>query len=378
MASYARKFIMLYHQWRQVAQARKNDFALREVASGRCWTFGELLEGGENHVGAPGAIAYPQGHSAEFILQMLAAWKRGQIVCPLEPGQTPPDVPLPPRACIHLKTTSATTGTPRLIAFTAPQLIADVENIRATMGLRAEWPNLAAISMAHSYGFSNLVLPLLLEGIPLIIAASPLPEAIRRAAEGEAALTLPGVPALWRAWHEARAIPKNVKLGISAGAPLPLSLECEIYQAHGLKVHNFLGASECGGIAYDRTEEPRTDAGCVGTVMQGVQVSINEAGCLQVHGAAVGETCWPEADPCLAGGYFQSSDLAEIKGAEIFLRGRVSDMINVAGRKVAPELIERALAKHPSVRECLVLGVPGSDHKESIAAVVACDSEAKR
>ena len=51
------------------------------------------------------------------------------------------------------------------------------------MGLRADWPNLGVISLAHSYGFSNLILPLLLHGIPLILAPAPLPEIIRRAAE---------------------------------------------------------------------------------------------------------------------------------------------------------------------------------------------------
>ena len=60
-------------------------------------------------------------------------------------------------------TQSATTGAARVIAFTAGQLAADVENIVATMGLRPNWPNLGVISMAHSYGFSNLVLPLFMD-----------------------------------------------------------------------------------------------------------------------------------------------------------------------------------------------------------------------
>ena len=89
--------------------------------------------------------------------------------------------------------------------------MADAENIVATMGLRADWPNLGVISMAHSYGFSNLVLPLLLHGIPLILAPAPLPEIIRRAAENEPAITLAAVPAMWRAWHEADAIPPGVR-----------------------------------------------------------------------------------------------------------------------------------------------------------------------
>jgi acyl-coenzyme A synthetase/AMP-(fatty) acid ligase len=368
---------MLYERWRKVAQERGNNLALRELSSGRQWSFAELERAAENFSVRPGAIVHPQGHTAEFVLAVLRAWQSHSIVCPLEPDQSPPAVPLPPGPCVHLKTTSATAGAPRVVAFTAEQLAADAGNIVATMGLRPDWPNLGAISLAHSYGFSNLVLPLLLHGIPLIIAPSPLPEAIRRAAEAEPALTLAAVPALWRAWHEAGAIPRNVRLAISAGAPLPANLEQAVFQARGLKIHNFYGSSECGGIAYDAGNAPRTDDACVGAPMRNVELTVNEEGCLEVRSRAVGETYWPEASPALAAGCFQTSDLAELEQGLVHLRGRLNDQINVAGRKVSPAHIEAALRLHPSVGECLVFGVPSSDADRSeniVACVVASKS----
>ncbi|MSU58319.1 MAG: long-chain fatty acid--CoA ligase [Pedosphaera sp.] len=382
---------MLYELWRQIAAARRDDFALRDAATGRRWTFGELFAAGE---GAPstasassdtddeprrslalrrdGALAFPQGNSPEFILDLLVAWRDGKIVCPLEPGQSPPQFPPPPAPCVHLKTTSATTGAARLAAFTAEQLAADAENIVATMGLRADWPNLGVISIAHSYGFSNLVLPLLLHGIPLILAPSPLPEALRRAADGERALTLPAVPAMWRAWHEANAIPPGVRLAISAGAPLPVELEQAVFAARALKIHNFYGSTECGGIAYDASDTPRTDAACVGIPMKNVSLSVAGDDCLEVRSRAVAKTYWPQPDANLGGGCFRTSDLAEISDGLVCLRGRAGDLINVAGRKVSPETIERALLQHPQVLECLVFGVPSRDAErtEEIVAVV--------
>src|SRR5207302_5013387 len=137
----------------------------------------------ENHALRPGMIAYPQGHTAGFILDVLQAWRSGQIVCPLEPGQPrPARVGGISRDIVHLKSTSATTGAPRLVAFTGEQLMADARNIVQTMGLRPDWPNLGIISLAHSYGFSNLILPLLLHGIPLILVGTALPEALRQIA----------------------------------------------------------------------------------------------------------------------------------------------------------------------------------------------------
>ena len=164
---------MLYDLWRQVASQRRRDFALRDTASGQHWTFGELLSATDGPTGAARELVCAQGQSADFIFQVLRAWRTGGVLCPLEAGHAAPQIPLPPAPCVHLKTTSATTGAPRLIAFTAGQLLADAENIMTTMGLRPDWPNLGVISLAHSYGFSNLVLPLLLHnGIPLTLTCS--------------------------------------------------------------------------------------------------------------------------------------------------------------------------------------------------------------
>jgi acyl-CoA synthetase (AMP-forming)/AMP-acid ligase II len=381
---------MLYERWRKISAERRNEPALHDFASGRNWTFSELFTAGENWNRAPGTvpasscdIIFPQSHSPEFILELLAAWREGKIACPLEAGQGGAGVlagrlvgSLAP-SIVHLKSTSATGGPARFVAFTAEQLMADAGNIVVTMGLRPDWPNLGVISLAHSYGFSNLVLPLLLHGIPLILAPAPLPEIVRRAAEAERFITLPAVPAMWRAWHAAAAIPQNVRLAISAGAPLQVNLEQEVFASRGLKIHNFIGSSECGGIAYDASETPRTEAAFVGTPMQNVNLSLNKDGCLVVRSRAVAETYWPEKSDSLGDGIFQTSDLAELKDGSVFLRGRLGDQINVAGRKVSPETIERALLAHPRVRECLVFGVPSRDAErtEIIVAVVASDAK---
>lgn len=378
---------MLYDRWLQIAHANHARPALLDLAAGRNWTFGELsklIDSGEalpqpgtgHSVMTPSggqSTVFPQGLGAGFVISVLHAWRDNQVVCPLEPGQPLPSFvgqPLP-EDIVHLKTTSATTDSPKLVAFTANQLMADVDNIMQTMGLRPDWPNLGMISLAHSYGFSNLVLPLLLHGVPLILVGSALPEALRRAAAGHKALTLAGVPALWGKWHEAHAIPANIQLAISAGAPLPLKLEQNVFGTHRLKIHNFYGSSECGGIAYDRTPQPRHDQACAGTALCNVELSMNSGSCLEVRGAAVGKTYWPESNAALSGGVFRTSDLAEVQDGHVFLRGRATDQINVAGRKVLPELIEATLNAHPSVSECVAFGVPSLDSHRG-EDIVAC------
>ncbi len=363
---------MLYDRWREIVRASPDEIALRDLPSARQWTFAELDSAAQSRE-TNDPVVFPRGTTAEFVLSVLRAWRHGQITCPLESNQSPPPAfPIPQAPIVHLKFTSATSGAPKLVAFTAEQLAADADNIVATMKLRRHWPNLAFISLAHSYGFSNLITPLLLHGIPLVLGGAPLPEIVRTRAEQFDAITLPAVPALWRAWNEANAISPSVRLAISAGAPLPLSLERVIFEKRGLKVHNFYGASECGGIAFDATETPRGDGACVGTAMENVFLSININGCLEVRGRAVGEGYWPDVICSLVDSVYVTSDLAELQEGAVFLRGRASDVINVAGRKISPETIERLLVTHPAVRDCLVFGVPNrdADRGESIVACV--------
>ncbi len=356
---------MLYERWQQIVHDSRREIAVVDFATRRRWTFAELDAHAENVAArssfARGSVHHAQGTGVDFLVQTLVAWRLGAVLSPLEVGTVPTVVPEVPAGVAHLKLTSATTGRARVVMFTAEQLAADAAQIVSTMGLRPDWPNLGCISLAHSYGFSNLVLPLLLHGIPLGLLDTPLPESVRLAVAELDQITLPAVPALWRAWHEAGVLSPQVRLAISAGAPLPLPLEQLIHQTVGLKVHNFYGSTECGGIAYDQSQIPRADAACIGAPLDRVSLAIGPQGCLEVRGPAVGLGYWPEAGDALAGGCFQTSDLAELPDGLVYLRGRAGDLINVAGRKVAPETIEQALRASEAVADCLVFGVADSD-----------------
>jgi acyl-coenzyme A synthetase/AMP-(fatty) acid ligase len=366
----------LYQQWEAVARAHAGDLALWDTPSGRRWTFAELArEAATGEAPSAHGICHPEGVGAGFILTLLRGWRTGLMTCPVEAGGAKIAFPHLPPACAHLKITSATTGTSRIVAFTADQLQADVDHIMRGMRLSPAWANVAAISLAHSYGFSNLVLPLVLRGMPLILAGGGLPEQLRQAAKVMPAIVLPSVPALWRAWFEAGCIPANICAAISAGAPLPLALEQEVHQRLGLKIHNFYGSSECGGIAYDAADAPRAQAEYAGEALPGVEVRLTAEGCLEVRGPNVGQTYWPEAGEELGNGIFQTRDLARLERGKIFLTGRAGDQINVAGRKVQPEAIEQVLRSFPGVRECLVFGVPEAADARGeviVAAVVLC------
>lgn len=369
--------------WERVRDAAADRVAVEEVQTGRRWRFGELEAAADAlPAGERGDWRCPGGFSVTIVWETLRAWRDGAVLCPLERperdrGLLPIAVDLPAGAC-HLKLTSGSSGGARLVAFPAGALAADARKIVATMGLRPEWPNLGVISMAHSYGFSNLVLPLLLHGIPLVWLGDPLPGAMARqlgnppgGAEG---WTLPAVPAMWRVWHESGILEgAPIRLAISAGAPLPVELERAIHGASGLKVHNFYGSSECGGIAYDRDSEPRVAPDFAGTAMAETDLAVDEDGCLTVGGPSVALGYVPDdGSGRLAGGVFRTSDLVRIEAGAVWLTGRNDDVINVAGRKVSPDVVERAIGPLPGLTQVLVFGIGSADpvRGEEIVAVV--------
>jgi len=375
----------LYEKWKQLVQENSSGAALTDVVTGRSWSFRELDQESDELPALDSPIVMPRNSGKEFILAVLQAWRDGAVLCPLEGEARSPkietdDVESFPDAVCHMKLTSGSTGEPRKILFRPEQLICDADRIVRTMSLRADSPNIGVLSLAHSYGFSNLVLPLLLHGIPLIWLGNPLPGVVRKAlaspVQNGPGYTLAAVPAMWRAWLNAGMLAGgSIHLAISAGAPLTLSLEREIWETCGIKIHNFYGSSECGGIAYDDTSQPRTRAGEVGRAMVDTHLSIHQPdGCLRVKSKAVAVGYWPPGKGAgkLGKGIFQTTDQGEIdENGTVFLGDRMDDIIHVDGRKISPGKVETVIAATKGVKHCVVFGIP-SKNPERNQEIVAC------
>jgi long-chain acyl-CoA synthetase len=283
-----------------------------------------------------------------------------------------------------LKLTSGTTAEARAIRFDAAQLLADCDNVCETMGLREDDRGYGVISFAHSYGFSNLITPLLCRGIPLVAASDVMPHALAEGLASSGATVFPGVPAIFRTLAEVVGVGNALRLCISAGAPLTSEIAWRFLESWGLKLHSFYGASECGGICYDSSEAPDVPSGYVGPPLRNVAVTMEKRGPsqIQVRGPAVGSGYHPDqVDENLREGSFRPSDLLEWNGHGYVIAGRTSDLINVGGRKVNPGEVERVLRLSPRVRDVVVLGIAANARGEEVAACVtggATEDELRR
>ena len=272
-----------------------------------------------------------------------------------------------------LKLTSGTTGDPRAVRFSAGQLLADCDQVCATMGIRTDDLNYGVISFAHSYGFSNLITPLLCRGVALVAAADALPRAISSGLTASGATVFPGVPAHFRTLAPTPPGSLRLRLCLSAGARLVGETARQFRQSWGRKVHSFYGASECGGICYDAGEDPDVPEGYVGAPLVDVRLEPEGPGSspVRVRSRAVGLGYWPDADGDLNEGVFRPADLLEKWKDGYVITGRASDLINVAGRKVNPAEVEAIVRRCPGVSDSVVLGLPASVRGEDVVACVS-------
>jgi len=292
---------------------------------------------------------------------------------PLDLGKVaPPD-------CSLFKLTSGTTAAPRAIQFRSSQLLADCDQICETMGIGADDLNFGVIPISHSYGFSNLLTPLIARGVSLVVTTDRLPRAVLNGLGKTRATVFPGMPVFYQAFCAFDDLPdlSALRLCISAGAPLPAAVAREYRQKFGQSIHSFYGSSECGGICYDREADDFID-GFVGSPMAGVSVELTEPDAastqIEVRSSAVADGYFPEANPeKLGNGVFRPDDLLERAGAGFRIAGRVSDLINVAGKKVNPAEVETCLLSIEGVREAVVFSRPSTARNEEIAACVVAD-----
>ena len=279
-----------------------------------------------------------------------------------------------------LKLTSGTTATPRAIRFGSEQLLADCDQICDTMGISGVDLNFGVIPISHSYGFSNLLTPLIARGVPLVVSQDRTPRAVLADIAKTDATVFPGMPLFYQAFCEMENIPPLPKLRvcISAGAPLPIATAKKFREKFALPIHSFYGASECGGICYDREAKNEIE-GFVGAPMKDVDLEMIDPNAqssqARVRSAAVGVGYFPDADEeKLGNGIFVPDDLLARHGSGFKIVGRVSDVINVAGKKVNPAEIEERLLHFPGVRQAVAFGRPagaGLRNEEVAACVVA-------
>jgi len=363
----------LWRLWRRTAVRRPRVSLLLDAAANRAFSAAEINLAAEtvfhsgNFAHTGGCVAWVLPNGLDWLAIFLASQKANWAALPLDPGFNAPHgrelatqlgathwwdgQALSPlhastrrwRGIAIVKVTSGSTGQAAAVPCQARHLLADYQHIRAGMGLRPRDKNLGLIPFGHSYGLGNLLLPFLVDGIPIIAAADYTIAQIGEWAERYRPTVFPSVPAVFKLLAETTVgnCLSKLRLAISAGAPLPASVAQAFFCRFGRKIHNFYGASETGGICYDPTGRASLSGQSIGRPLPGVRIKLR-AGRVQVFSTAVATR---------RGNYLLPDCGHWNEAGELVLTGRVGQQANIAGRKVVPAEIESLLRTVPGVTD---------------------------
>ncbi|WP_435593356.1 o-succinylbenzoate--CoA ligase [Nocardia sp. bgisy118] len=261
-------------------------------------------------------------------------------------------------------TTSGTTGVPKGAMLSASALRASGTATHDRLGGPGAW--LLALPTHHIAGLQVLLRSILAGAEPTVLDVSGgfLPEALAGAVAGMRgrrrytalvptqlikALDAPGAA-------EALADLDAVLVG-GAATPLPVY---ERAKAAGINVVRTYGMSEtCGGCVYE------------GVPLDGAKVRI-EDGRVLLGGAMIasGYRGQPDHPAFAEPGWFRTEDAGTFANGMLQITGRLDEAILTGGLLVIPQVVEAVLVTHPSISECVVLGLPDERLGQRVAVAV--------
>lgn len=158
---------------------------------------------------------------------------------------------------------------------------------------------------------------------------------------------------------------------ITGSALLSPALAQETLKQLGPKLFNLYGSSEAGFCIIATPDILSEKPESIGKPVQGVQAKIvNDSG-REVDEKMIGQLCIRSAWTSNRKSWIETGDLAyrDFEG-DIFLCGRVDDMIVSGGENVYPIELEKVLTQHSDVDSVAVFGIPDEEFGQRLKAVV--------
>ena len=283
--------------------------------------------------------------------------------------------------------TSATTGHSRVVPLTTANLDAGIESRRRTLHLTASDRLLLMTSFCHIIGVENALAQLAVGGV--VIATGGFDSARYLHWLNELGPTwydcAPTVhqAALSQLKSASLAMPVSLRFLQSAGAPLPEEVKQGLEKVLQVPVFNDYGMTEACPIAVDAYLDGERVANSAGR-SAGLQIGImsssgdllqaDEEGEIAVRGAAVflgyeGDAAANRS--AFVDGWFRTGDLGRLdREGNLFVTGRLKEMINRGGEKILPGEVDAAFETHPAVLDAAAFAVPHPTLGEDVACAV--------
>lgn len=312
----------------------------------------------------------------------------------VEPGPDVSDAPLPEAVSPSLKSMASggSTGRPKLIESGGDGRFNGTA-VAAMMGNLPTDTQLVSVPLSHNTGFTSATTALA-TGQHLVLMSRFDPAEFLRLVTEYRVNYLATVPTIMQ-----RLLPvyrcgvydlSSVRRWWHLAAPCPPSVKEAWIEILGPDVvWELYGGTELQALTFISGSEWLTHRGSVGRVVSGEMTVLDDEGA-ECPTGVVGEIYLrprPGSAPTYRyigstakhhNGWDSLGDLGWFDDeGYLYLADRRVDMFTVGGRNVYPAEIENALAEHPSVLSCLVVGVPHEDLGQVPHALVHTDPTAK-
>ena len=280
--------------------------------------------------------------------------------------------------------TSGTTGNPKGAAHFHRDAVAVTECWPKVYTLEPDEVVIGSPTLAFTYGLAASLLYPLRWRVPAVLVYRPTPEAILEAIERHRATSLYSVPTLYQSMlaHVRDYDLSSLRKCTSAGENLRSPLWEAWREATGIRIVNGLGTTEMLTHFVSECMEVAC-VGSMGHAVPGYRVAIlddegeplppGSRGRLAVTGPTgcryIGDVERQRA--YVQNGWNLTGDVCERDSEGCFWYvDRADDMIVSAGYNISPQEVERAIAGHPKVAACAVVGVPNDERGNVVRACV--------
>lgn len=295
---------------------------------------------------------------------------------------------------LTLQFTSGVNGKSKIVPRSYRNILYEITTFAETISLSNSDVIICPAPLFHTYALINGFLAVFSKGAKLILVENFNPSGFLNLVRDCRPTVFVGVPFMYALLAQSFVPQDSVdfssfRLCFSAGAKLPREISNQICEKFRVRIHQQYGSTETGVIAVNLYLNGFDDTDSVGRPVKGRLVQIVDENGNEMPRGKEGEI--KVFSPATTKGYLNMEELNSrvfcnagyLTGdigcidamGHLYITGRRSTFINVAGLKVDPFEVESVLLSNSCVRECSVVGVPDRNSGEIVRAYVVLDKD---
>jgi acyl-CoA synthetase (AMP-forming)/AMP-acid ligase II/thioesterase domain-containing protein/acyl carrier protein len=291
--------------------------------------------------------------------------------------------------------TSGTTSRPKMVPLSHANLCTSAHNIRTALRLTEADRCLNVMPLFHIHGLMAAILSSLAAGASVVCTPGFQTAGFFAWMDAFRPTWYTAVPTMHQAvlanaaTNRATLARSHLRFVRSSSASLPPQVMADLEDVFGAPVIEAYGMTEA---SHQMTSNPLPPAarkpGSVGVAAgpevalmdeQGNLLDAEETGEIVIRGPTVtrGYENNPGANQsAFTNGWFRTGDQGRLDDeGYLYITGRLKEIINRGGEKIAPLEIDQVLLSHPAVRQAIAFSVPHRTLGEDVAAAVILRKE---